>query len=265
MVEKDEFFPKKVKKNLKTKVLGKKFYYFEEVDSTNHIAKELAKEGVTEGTVVISETQKTGRGRLDRKWISPSGGLWFSIILRPKVSLKKAPLVTLLTGVAVAKVIRQMGLDAKIKWPNDVLINKKKVCGILTEIGTGLNAIEYIIVGIGINVNIDCALFPVEFKEKTTSLKEELNTNISRVDLMKSFLMELEHFYDLFNNQKFDRLLSEWKSLSETLFKNVRISTPTEEIEGKAIDINSDGSLILELSDGSIKTILAGDCTHVYT
>ena len=263
----DPIFPEEIKKNLGTKVFGREIYYFEDIDSTNRIAKELANDGGKEGIVVISETQSSGRGRLDRKWVSPHGGLWFSFILRPQITPKKAPLLTLLTGVACAKTIRMYGLDAKIKWPNDVLINKKKVCGILTEMGMGTGArfdvINYIVVGVGINANVDCTLFPEDLKEQTTSLKDELKTDISRIDLMQSFLMLVEHFYESFKNQNFDYVISEWKSLSDTLGSHVVITTPNGVVEGKAIDINSDGALILKLSDKSEKTIFSGDCTHV--
>ena len=245
-------------------IFGGKFHYFEKVDSTNRIAKELADDGAKEGTVVICETQSGGRGRLSRTWISPRGGLWFSFILRPQISPKRAPMVTLLTGVAVAKAIRGFGLDAKIKWPNDVLINERKVSGILTEMDTNSDVVNYIVVGVGINANVDRTVFLEELKDRATSLKEELKTEISRIELMQSFLQELEHYYTSFKNKNYECVISEWKRLSGTLGGHVRIETPAEEIEGEAIDINSDGALILEQSDGSKKTIFAGDCTHVY-
>ena len=260
----DSIFPEEIKKKLNTTIFGGKFHYFEEVGSTNRIARELADDGAKEGTVVICETQSDGRGRLSRTWISPRGGLWFSFILRPQIPPKKAPIVTLLTGVAVAKAIRGFGLDAKIKWPNDVLINERKVSGILTEMDTDSDVVNYIVVGVGINANVDRTVFLEEFKDRTTSLKEELKTDISRVDLMQSFLQEMEHYYTSFKNKDFECVISEWKRLSGTLGSHVRIETPAEEIEGKAIDINPDGALILELSDGSKKTIFAGDCTHAH-
>ncbi len=164
----------KVKDGLRTKILGHPFLYFRELASTNDMAKELAMRGTREGTVVVVETQTSGRGRLKRKWISPQGGLWLSIILRPRIQSKHAPKLTLMASVAVAKTLSKLfPLKVEIKWPNDILINHKKVCGILTEAKTKGEALNFVIVGIGINANFDVNTLPVYLRDSSTTLKEE--------------------------------------------------------------------------------------------
>jgi BirA family biotin operon repressor/biotin-[acetyl-CoA-carboxylase] ligase len=249
---------------LKMKYIGKGILYFDEVNSTNEKANELAVD-VEEGTVLIAEKQKKGVGRFGREWISPEGGVYVSIILKPKISPIDASKMTLIAGIAVAKVIRKLGLDAKLKWPNDVLIHGKKVAGILTSISTKEYKIDYIIVGIGINANIDISMFPKEVQEGATSLKEELKREVSMEKIIEDILYEVEMNYDIFKfkKEKFTYLLNEWKRLSDTVGKKVRINMKTGAIEGEAVGINRDGTLILKLEDGSLKNIIAGECIHL--
>jgi BirA family biotin operon repressor/biotin-[acetyl-CoA-carboxylase] ligase len=158
--------PYEVKKGLKTKFMGKDIHYFKEVDSTNDVAKYLAENGAEEGTVVVAEIQNRGKGRRGKTWISPPGGVWMSIILRPDIPTSKAPQLTLVTGVAVAETLKkELKLDVGIKWPNDILIGNKKVCGILTEVNASVNKVNYVIVGIGIDMNVDVPLFPPELQK----------------------------------------------------------------------------------------------------
>ena len=256
--------PHKLKDSLKTNYIGKEIHYFREVDSTNEVAKKLAREGAPEGTIVIAESQSRGKGRRGKKWVSPLGGAWLSIILRPNTLPINAPQLTFIAGVAAAKTIKEeYGLDAGIKWPNDVLIDDKKVCGALTEISTEINTIDYIVTGIGIDANIDVNLLPPELKETTTSLKSELNQEISRMILVQKFLGNFEVMYDEFNKGNFQEILRKWRQLSKTIGRQVEIRKGTEFVRGEAVGVNSKGALILELEDGTLKKIISGECRHI--
>ncbi len=256
--------PHKLKNQLSTSYIGKEIHYFREVDSTNEVAKRLAKEGADEGVVVIAESQKRGKGRHGKPWISPLGGAWMSIILRPDTLPINAPQLTFTAGVAAADTIKEeYGLDVGIKWPNDILIENKKVCGILTELSTEINAIDYIITGIGIDANVDLELLPPELREHTTSLKRELEEDISRMLLVKKFLENFEKMYDEFNRGNFSNILNKWRKYSKTIGRNVEIRKGTGFIRGEAVGVNNEGALILELDDGSLKKIISGECRHI--
>ena len=234
-----------------------KIYHFAEVDSTMEVAKELAKKGAEEGTIVVTERQACGKGRLSREWFSPRGGIYFTLSLKPKISPVYAPRVNLMASVAVAKAIRGLfGLAAELKWPNDVLIEGRKVCGILAEMEAEMDAINFVNLGIGINAN-----FPISQYEKgATSLKEELGKEIVRKELLNSVLSEIAKQQALLTKAD---LLEEWKSLSATLNRDVRVVSLGEEVTGKAIGIDSNGALILKCPDNSLRNIIAGDCFHL--
>jgi BirA family biotin operon repressor/biotin-[acetyl-CoA-carboxylase] ligase len=258
--------PYEVKKGLKTKFMGKDIHYFKEVDSTNDVAKYLAENGAEEGTVVVAEIQNRGKGRRGKTWISPPGGVWMSIILRPDIPTSKAPQLTLVTGVAVAETLKkELNLDVGIKWPNDILIGNKKVCGILTEVNANINKINYVIVGIGIDMNVDVPLLPPDLQEGATSLKNELDTEINGAILVQKFLLNLEKLYNQFTSGKFPDILNEWRFLSKTIGRKVEVRTRGKTIRGDAIGINKDGILILELDDGSLRKIISGECLHMNT
>ena len=258
--------PYEVKKGLKTKFMGKDIHYFKEVDSTNDVAKYLAENGAEEGTVVVAEIQNRGKGRMGKTWISPPGGVWMSIILRPDIPTSKAPQLTLVTGVAVAETLKkELKLDVGIKWPNDILIGNKKVCGILTEVNASVNKVNYVIVGIGIDMNVDVPLFPPELQKGATSLKNELDTEINGAILVQKFLLNLEKLYDQFTSDKFPDILNEWRFLSKTIGSKVEVRTRGKTIRGDAVGINKDGILILELDDGSLRKIISGECLHINT
>ncbi len=188
---------KKIKDELQTDFIGQEIYIFTEVTSTNDVAKELAIKGAREGTIVIAETQSRGRGRLGRKWVSPEGGMWFSIILRPKVDPEDALKLTLMTAAVVAKVISDtFRLKAEVKWPNDIVINGKKVCGILTEARTKGDMVDFVVIGVGINANINLDSFPKHLGKSLTSLREELKEDINRKRFLCALLEELEQCYE---------------------------------------------------------------------
>lgn len=236
--------------------------HFNEVDSTNEVAKRLALEGAPEGTVVISDVQRKGRGRREREWFSPKGGVWMSLLLRPKMTPSQAAPLTLIAGLAVAKTLSRLYyLKCKLRWPNDVLINEKKVCGVLTEISAGIDRIDYIVAGIGINANIDIDSFPGEFRGVATTIKNELNKEILRDELVEQLLEEFGKLYKIFQKQGFSKLKEEWKKSASTIGRKVRIITDRRTIEGIARDLGENGELFVETQEG-IEKIISGDCIH---
>jgi len=254
--------PKKIKNGLRTDFIGREIHHFTKLSSTNNLAKELAMKGVKEGTIIIAETQSRGRGRVGRRWVSPKGGIWFSTILRPQVSPKDALKLTFMTAVAVAKTVRKtFNLNAEIKWPNDVLINGRKVCGILTEMSTRGNIVDFVVIGVGINANVDVDALPEYLKGSVTSLEKEMKGEVERESFLRALLEELEHYYKMFERKGFDIILEEWKSLSSLLGAYVEILSFDEKIEGLAIDVDQNGALIIKLKDGPIRKVMSGDVT----
>lgn len=250
----------KIKEKLQTKLIGKTIHCFSEVSSTNDLAKEMATIGAKEGTVIVAETQTSGKGRLGREWASSKGGIWLSTVLRPKLSGKDIPKLTLMTSLVVAKTINQLfNLKTEVKWPNDVLINAKKVCGILTEANTRGNTTNFVIVGIGINANIELNSLPKQVRENATSLKHELKREIDREQILRLLLEKMEHYYVMLTEGKFNPVLKEWKSLCEFLDSYVEVTSWEEKIEGWAIDVDENGALIIRLRDGTLRKILSGD------
>jgi len=236
--------------------LEQKIRYFSEIGSTMDAARELAKKGAGEGTIVIAEAQTHGRGRLGREWLSPKGGIYFTLILRPKISPVNAPRINLMASLAVAATIRKLfGLDAGLKWPNDVLIEGKKVCGILAEMDAETDVLNFVNLGIGINANTSIP----RFEKTATSLKHAVGKDISRKEFLGALLVEIEHRQASLMEAS---LLEEWRKLSVTLGKDVRIVAPGEVIVGRAIDVDTTGALIIRQRNGSLKKVVAGDCTQ---
>jgi len=258
----DLLIPQEVQKGLSTTYIGKKIFYFPELESTNIIAKEKAlhrTEAIDESTIIIAEKQSAGKGRLGRKWFSPAGGIWLSIILCPQLPPSYIPRITLMTAVAVVKAIKMCTqIEPQIKWPNDILINEKKVCGILTEMSAELDIINWVVVGIGINVNIDHQKFPEDIQENTISLKEVLGKEALRVKLAKTFLQEFEKYYDKLKRKEFPSILEEWKLYSHTLGRKIRVDMGERIITGEAVDINEEGALVLKKEDGERVEIISG-------
>lgn len=254
----------KVRESLRTRILGRAILYFRELPSTNEIAKELAVGGIGEGAVVVAETQTVGRGRFKREWASPEGGLWFSVVLRPKVQPKQAPKLTLLASVAVAKTINRLyGLRAEIKWPNDVLVNQKKVCGILTEGQTRDGTLNFAILGIGINANFNIEAFSPPLRETATTLKEELGRDIEREILFCRLLGEVESYYELLQRGKLEAILNDWRRLTGFLGSYVVIQSDGGKVEGWAVDLDNDGALIVKLKDEALVRVTSGDIVKI--
>ncbi|MDP2945339.1 MAG: biotin--[acetyl-CoA-carboxylase] ligase [Atribacterota bacterium] len=258
----DLLIPQEVQRRLFTKYIGKEVYYFPELKSTNIIAKEKAlhrAEGINEGTLIIAERQSAGKGRLGREWFSPAGGIWLSIILYPQLPPSYIPRITLMTAVAVVKAIKMcVQIEPQIKWPNDILINEKKVCGILTEMSAELDIINWVVVGIGINVNIDHRKFPEDIQENTISLKEVLGKEVLRVKMVQIFLQEFEKYYESLKRREFSSILREWKLYSHTLGRKIRVDMGERIVTGEAVNINEEGALILKKEDGELVEIISG-------
>jgi BirA family biotin operon repressor/biotin-[acetyl-CoA-carboxylase] ligase len=210
---------------------------------------------------VIAETQTGGKGRLGRKWISPKGNLYLSVILRPNIPTYKAPLITLMGAVAVASAIRRTcGVQAAIKWPNDILISGKKVAGLLTEMSAEPDRIKHIALGIGVDVNMALGELPLDIRALTTTLAAQAGRKIDRTALLRQILIDLEHWYRVFLHNDAD-VLREWEQLNMTIGKRVAVSGLGETLEGLAQGIDSEGRLIIRFNDGSVKTVAAGDVT----
>jgi BirA family biotin operon repressor/biotin-[acetyl-CoA-carboxylase] ligase len=248
-----------LKWHLKTDIIGKKIYSYKETASTNNIAYDLAIHGEKEGSVVIAESQTAGRGRMDRKWLSPkSKGAYLSVILRPDILPKEVSGITLIAALSVAKAIREMtDLAALIKWPNDVFINSQKVCGILTEMNAETDKINFVIIGIGININTKKELLP----KGATSIMEEAGAEMSRVDIVKSVFKNLDKYYKMFTIGHVDKIIKEYKEFSNFLGTRVQVTYHNAKIEGYAVDVDNDGALILRMDSGLNERVLAGDVT----
>ncbi|MFH1239157.1 MAG: biotin--[acetyl-CoA-carboxylase] ligase [bacterium] len=260
----DFLLPTEIQYGLKTKFIGRDMRYFTATDSTNEQAKKLASRGAAEGTVLIAEKQTRGKGRLGRHWVSPAGGIWMSVILRPDFAPSQAPMMTMVASLAVAGAIKEVtGLEAKIKWPNDVMIeiNKngvmRKVCGILTEMGAEVDRIHYLVVGIGINVNNQ---LPKELGHTACSL-DELAGKVPRTLLARKVLEKLEYYYFLWLEKGAQVIMKEGRRLSAVLGRTIKVATAEGLITGKAIDIDNKGALILRLKNKTKKEILAGEVT----
>lgn len=249
----------KIRRMLDTKTIGKEIYCFESVKSTNIVAKFLAP-NVSNGTIILSETQTMGRGRSGKVWKSPEGGIWLSIILKPEISPAKAPLTTLATAVAVTRTLKHFDFDAEIKWPNDVLINNKKVCGILTESIAKFNNLESIIVGIGLNSEVDINKLPENLQENAISLSE-VKDNVDNTKGIVYFLKEFEFIYNKFLNEEYEFIFNEWRKYNHTIGKMVEIKQPLGKIiVGYVVGINREGALILEKSNGKLVKVVSGEC-----
>jgi BirA family biotin operon repressor/biotin-[acetyl-CoA-carboxylase] ligase len=244
--------------------VGREIFFYETIGSTNTVASEIAAKTV-EGAVVLADTQSKGKGRLGRVWVSPPEvNIYMSIILRPDIKPRDATLITIMSSVACANALRKVtGLNVTIKWPNDLIIQKKKLCGILTELKTERNKIIFAVAGIGINVNADINEFPEDVRYIATSLKNETGIVYSRTEIVAEILNEVDRWYKTLKVMDRDALLSEWKRLSSTLGREVNVVTGQGTITGLALDIDGEGMLMIKLASGEVKRISSGDVTIV--
>ncbi|MDI6786336.1 MAG: biotin--[acetyl-CoA-carboxylase] ligase [bacterium] len=261
---KDPIKPFDITRGLKTNYIGKNIHYLKRTSSTNEEAKKLAKLHEAEGTLIIAEVQNKGKGRFNRHWFSPQGGIWASLILRPTISSKQIPLITLIVGIAICEAVREITKkEATLKWPNDCLIKGKKFSGILLESQKIKNVLEYLVVGFGVNVNINKELFPKDLENIATSLNEELGKKISRIDLIKLILENIEHLYEIIKKGGIEEIKRRWKYFSDTIGREVSVMTPKEIIKGRALDINDEGALIISQNHNKIITVYSGDLEYL--
>ena len=256
----DRLFASEISPHLHTKIIGRKIHHFEELHSTMDAATQLAMQGAPEGTLVVAELQTKGRGRLGRVWFSPRyKGIYCSLILRTKISPGQSAILTLLSAVSVCEAIREAtGMEAQIKWPNDILLHHKKVGGILTELNAEMDEIKFVVIGFGLNVNNDKkSLF-----SGATSLKECAHEHINRVELLVHLLEKLEQYYFLFQEKGASPIIEKWREYNITLGRRVKIYSHQAHWEGEAVDLDFDGALLLRKDSGFIQRVLSGDVVH---
>jgi BirA family biotin operon repressor/biotin-[acetyl-CoA-carboxylase] ligase len=247
----------------RTAVIGRDIRVFEETTSTNDIMEKLARDNVKEGVVVFAESQTKGRGRLGRKWMSPARkGLWFSVLLRPAMRPAAVTQLTIAAATALHRAIRaQTGLTPEIKWPNDILVRGKKVAGILTELSAELDKVKYVILGVGISVNLNPGEFPPELRKSATSLKIETGQRQNRAALAVKILQELDRDYGLVCSGRFETVADEWEKHCLTLGRRVAIHVGDRKIQGCAESLDTDGALLLRTQHGRLERIIGGDVT----
>lgn len=243
------------------RVIGRDLRVFRETASTSDIAEHLARDGVAEGAVVFAEAQARGRGRLGRPWHSPAGkGLWFSVLLRPDWHPTEATRITIAAATALARAIQlRTGLAAAIKWPNDLLFRGRKAAGILTELSAELDRVKYVIVGVGVDVNVTAAEFPPEFRRQATSLSIETVQRLDRSDLAIAILRALDHDYERVTGGRFDEVADEWAAQCTTLGQPVAISVGKRHIRGRAEALDADGALLVRTEHGLLERVTGGD------
>jgi BirA family transcriptional regulator, biotin operon repressor / biotin---[acetyl-CoA-carboxylase] ligase len=234
-----------------------KVHYFDEVTSTMDVAGNLARNNSPHFTVVIAGRQSKGRGRLQRTWLSSQGGLYFTVVLRPEIPPAFISRINFAASMILARILNNLFyINARVKWPNDILVNEKKVAGVLSEMEAETDRVRFINIGMGINVNND----PMPREPMAVSLKKIMDRDVSKKKLLSRFLDEFEN--RLNSNSTLDSVISEWKSYSVTMGRQVKIVTVHNEFKGMAMDVDNTGALMLKLADGSIEKIIYGDCFH---
>ena len=257
----NRLFPQEIMTHLKTKWLGHSICYKDLVDSSNNLAKKIANEGCEDGMIVVAEEQGAGKGRLSRGWISPHAkGIWFSVVLKPPFLPEEAPKCTLLAAVAVVKAINKIpGVNAAIKWPNDILLLGKKLVGILTEMSAEFGHINYVVIGIGINTNATPDDYPDEVKPLAVSVADAATAPFTRVELLADILENMEELYEKAVKEGFGPVLEEWRKYSCTLGQEVKVIAPDKTYLGTAVDIDAEGLLVVRKENGELEKVVAGD------
>lgn len=233
-----------------------KFFYYPEVASTMDVAKELARKGCADFTVVVADRQKNGRGRLQRVWRSADGGLYFTVVVRPQIPILLSTRISFCASLTMARLLQEMfGIAARVKWPNDILVAERKICGMLSEMEAEADQVTFLNIGLGLNVNND----PGPDVPAADSLSRILGRRVSRKEILAGFL---DKFEARMKKADFEQVISEWKRYSITLSRFVKIVTHREVSAGMAVDVDESGALVLKTADGSLKRIVYGDCFH---
>ena len=262
----DALFPWEITSNLKTKMIGQKAYYFDSVDSTQNQALRISCDPTNNGAIIVAAKQTEGKGRSGRKWISPKGGIWFSIILQPKFDITITTLFPIASALALSKALEKtFKITPELKWPNDITVKGKKLAGILVDVSLESNRIENLVLGVGINYDVDVKQIEKILKGTpnfygVASLGEQKN-KVKPINLIQTFLVELEKIYELLNTKQTKKIITEWTKRSSTIGKNVEINTREGRIKGKAIKIDEDGALVLD--NNKKDRIIAGDIIHL--
>jgi len=261
--ETEKLLPWEITNDLKTKEIGKRVYYFEEIDSTQNFAQQIALDKKENGTIVIAEKQTAGRGRLDRKWTSPEGGMWFSLIIHPKFDVSTSTLVPIAGAVALAKSIKStLNVDVSVKWPNDITMDGKKVAGMLVDASFQANNIDYLILGIGINFDIDSKKIEKRLSKSPNfyginSLRKKDDDTPPKI-LLREFLVQFEKILTQLNKGEKTKIVKEWTKKADNIGKKISINTADGKISGISQGIDNDGAIKLKTSKG-IKKIFVGD------
>ncbi len=262
----DLMLPAEIAAALRTQVMGRpELICLSKTDSTNLQAKARAAQGASQGTLVVAETQTLGRGRRGRAWFSPSGrNIYASLILRPGMAPAQAPQITLMAAVAMAKTLRQeVQLEANIKWPNDILINDKKIAGILTEISTDMDTVDYVVLGLGLNVNVSTQEIPADLRGIATSVLIEMGRPFPRIALLGALLNNIEQCYELLQKDGFAPIMAQWRRMSDIVGAAVNVDVFTTRYTGIVAAVDDDGVLILEDAQGRRHRIYSGDVTRL--
>ena len=259
----EKLLPWEITRDLKTEVIGKRIYYFEEIDSTQNFAQQIASDKKENGTIIIAEKQTTGRGRLNRKWTSPKGGMWFSLIVHPKFDVSSSTLIPILSAVALSKSIKTvLGIKTEVKWPNDITMNGKKVAGMLVDASFQANNIDYLILGIGINFDIDAKKLEKRLSKTpnfygVNSLRRKDDKTPPKV-LLKEFLLQFEKNLSQLDNGKKSKIVKEWTKRAVGIGKRITINTSNGKISGISQGIDNDGALKIKTRN-EIKKFFVGD------
>jgi BirA family biotin operon repressor/biotin-[acetyl-CoA-carboxylase] ligase len=256
----DRLYPWEIRDGLRTSRFGRDVRHFEATDSTQDVARQLADEGAPEGTVVVAEEQRSPRGRLGRAYHTPRGGLWFSLLLRPRKAPEEVICLSLLTAVGVHRAIEAVtGLRPLVRWPNDLLIDGRKVAGILVEMASEQDVLRYVVAGIGVNVNLAERDFPEDLRAIAVSLRQSLGREVPRVQLLQRILEEMEAAYNRYLREGTRSVLDAWKALPTILSQPVTVESPWETWRGVAEDLDDDGALLVRTGGGELRRVLAGD------
>jgi len=261
----DALIPSVIQAGLETRLIGREIVYHEATDSTNLRAHELGEAGAAEGTVVVADGQTAGKGRLGRSWTSPPGvNLYLSVLLRPPILPYHAPQLSFLSAVAVARAVEETtGLAPNVKWPNDVLLGGRKVAGLLNEMNAEMEGIHYVILGIGVNLNMRSEQFPSDLRYPATSLALEKGAPISRAAFARSLLRHLDRLYALYLDAGFSPILRAWESFFNLIGRQVEVDCQSRRLQGSVEGLDEDGALVVRLPDGQLEKILAGDVRPV--
>ncbi|MCK9572467.1 MAG: biotin--[acetyl-CoA-carboxylase] ligase [Candidatus Omnitrophica bacterium] len=256
----DRLFEFEIKHRLNTKFIAKVIDYSDCLSSTNDLAMQLGMQNAASGTLVVAESQTKGRGRLGRSWFSPKyKGIYFSLLLRPKIAPESSPVLTILIAVSMAEAVKEIsGLDIQIKWPNDLFLAGKKLAGILTEMNAEADKVNFMVMGVGLNVNND----KKSLASGATSLKEHTMKDLNRAQLLQEILRRIEKNYIFWEQKGAHTIIEKWRQLSCTLGKRVKVYCQHKHIEGSAADIDKDGGLLIRKESGILVKVMAGDVIH---